>query len=213
VDKRFAMVSEWMEHGNIIGFLESVNADRLKLLMDATRGLIYMHDQGIVHGDLKGLNILINKTGRAVLADFSLITLIPDQSTFLSTCIDGGTVRWMSPELLDPEKFGLKKSHPTPESDCYALGMVIYEIISGCPPYGTDGSFIILRKVLDGERPERPQGEAGKLFTDSIWDIAEQCWKTIPKERANARAVLACLEGNSPNEDGDCHQSDPGSDS
>ena len=158
------------------------------------------------------LNILINETGHAVLADFSLITLIPDQSTFLSTCIDGGTVRWMSPELLDPEEFGLPKSRPTIESDCYALGMVIYEVLSGQAPFSTYNSFTVLRKVLDGERPERPQGEAGKVFTDSIWDIVELCWKMKPKERATAKAVLACLEGNSPNEDGDGYQSDPGSD-
>ena len=154
---------------------------------------------------------MIDKTGCAVLADFDLVALIPDQSAFLSTCIDGGTVRWMSPELLDPERFGLKENRPTPESDCYALGMVIYEVLSGQAPFSTYNSFTVLRKVLDDERPERPQGEAGKLFTDSIWDIAQQCWKTVPKERATAKTVLACLEQNSQRLDGGDDQSDAGS--
>ena len=154
---------------------------------------------------------MIDETGRAILADFGLVTLIPDQFTFLSTCLEGGTVQWMSPELLDPEQFSLPNKRSTMQSDCYALGMLIYEVLSGQVPFPTCSPFTALRKVLDGERPERPQGEAGKLFTDGIWDIVQLCWKTDPKERATAKAVLACLEDNSPKSDGDDDQSDAGS--
>ena len=80
-------------------------------------------------------NILINHEGRACLADFGLITIVSDQSTVLSSCIQGGTIQWMSPELLDPERFDLKETRPTKESDCYALGMVIYEVLSGQTPF------------------------------------------------------------------------------
>ena len=119
---------------------------------------------------------MIDPSGRAVLKDFSPVKIIiPDQSTYLSSSIDNGAVRWISPELLDPDKFGLGKSHPTRESDCYALGMVIYEILSGCAPYDRYLSYIILSKILNGERPERPGGEAGKLFTDRIWGVVERC--------------------------------------
>ena len=55
-------------------------------------------------------NILINDNSRACLADFSLLTVAPDQSTVVSSCIQGGTIQWMSPELLDPERFGLVES-------------------------------------------------------------------------------------------------------
>ena len=101
----------------------------------------------------------------------------------------------MSPELLDPKRFGLDKSHHTRESDCYALGMVIYGILSGCEPFGTDNSLTIISKVLDDKRPERPQGEEGVLFTDAIWGIVQLCWKTVPSERANVKDVLLCLGG------------------
>ena len=79
-------------------------------------------------------NILINHNGRACLADFSLVTIISEPQTFISTCVEGGTTPWMSPELLDPESFGLKKSRLTKESDCYALGMMVYEVLSGRVP-------------------------------------------------------------------------------
>ena len=155
----------------------------------------------LIH-DTPQLNIMIDNTGRAVLADFSLVTFIPDQSTFLSSCVNAGTVRSMSPELLAPEKFSLSRLQPTRESDCYALGMVIYEILSGCTPFGT-GSLAILHRILEGERPERPQGEAGKLFTDDIWGMVERCWKSEPRARPSARGVLRCLKGNSSATDSD----------
>jgi serine/threonine protein kinase len=74
-------------------------------------------------------NILISDDHHALLADFGLINVAFDSG---ATCADtsalvGGTVRWMSPELLHPENFGLSNSNPTKPSDVYALGMVIFE--------------------------------------------------------------------------------------
>ena len=173
-----------------------------------------MHSQGIVHGDLKGVclnhvnaflyfslfntqaNILIDHCGHACLADFSLITVISDRSTFLSSCIEGGTIQWMSPELLAPENFGLRESRPTKESDCYALGMVIYEVLSAQRPYAPHKDFTVIRKVLDGERPRRPQGDEGKLFTDRIWRVVELCWAVEPHQRISAELALRGLGGN-----------------
>jgi len=67
----------------------------------------------------------------------------------------------MSPELLDPDKFGFEDSRPTNESDCYALGMVIYEVLSGLTPFAQLMGFVAARKVVDGERPARPEGTKG----------------------------------------------------
>ena len=172
-------------------------------------------------------NILVDDSGRALLAGFSRVAFIPDQPTFVSLWTDAGTVQWMSPELLDPEKFKVSKRQQTKESDCYALGMVVYEVLSGRAPFGTDGPFPILRKVLNGEHPLRPQDEAGRLITDDIWDVLERCWKTDPKERASAQEVLQRLEGSypivgeaddqwddlsadSPHDDPDTGRNDPG---
>jgi len=141
-------------------------------------------------------NILIDSSGCARLAGFTLLTMAPDQLTITSPATEDGIIRWMSPELLNPDKFGLKESRPTKESDCYALGMVIYEVLSGQTPFAPCTGFAIIWKVLQGQRPGRPQGEEGKLFTNAIWGALELSWKPQPGDRISAKDILLGLERN-----------------
>lgn len=103
----------------------------------------------------------------------------------------GGTIRWMSPELLDPERFGFEDSRPRMESDCYALGMVIYEVLSGQKPFARCREPAVIRKVINGERPERPQGV---WFVDDVWEMVERCWESQPELRPDVKHILQCLE-------------------
>lgn len=66
----------------------------------------------------------------AVLADFGLITVISAVQVATASTTGVGTVRWMAPELLLPEAYGLLHSVPSKESDVYAFGMLIYEVLS-----------------------------------------------------------------------------------
>jgi len=100
----------------------------------------------------------------------------------------------MSPELLDPDQFGLEGSRPTKESDCYALGMVIYEVLSGRAPFSPLKDFIVMRKVLEGERPGRPKGVEGIWFAGGLWETLDLCWATQPESRPSIEAVVVCLE-------------------
>jgi len=100
----------------------------------------------------------------------------------------------MSPELIYPDQFGLNESRPTKESDCYALGMVTYEVLSGKVPFATSANFAITRKVIDGERPERPEGVQGLWFTDELWGILKRCWATRSESRPSIEVVFECLE-------------------
>ena len=138
-------------------------------------------------------NILIDGTGHARLADFGLLTIISD-TTSLGSSIHGGTFRWMSPELFYPENFGLKDSRRTKHSDCYALGMVIWEVLSGQVPFPRCDVYAVVAKVSRGERPTRPQGAGGTWFTDGIWSMLKHCWTPRPGDRPQTGDVLLCLE-------------------
>ena len=135
---------------------------------------------------------MIDQNGHACLADFGLLTFVSDPSnpTNPSSITNAGTTRWMSPELLHPEHFGFKQSQPTDKSDCYALGMVVLEVLSGEPPFPHDKDLIVMRKVIEGERPKRPEV---LWFTDNIWRTLEQCWSPQPSDRPTIEAVLQNL--------------------
>ena len=138
-------------------------------------------------------NVLIDETGHARLADFSLLTVVSDTSNLISSTsfTQGGTCQWMSPELFDPEKFGLKDSRPTKHSDRYALGMLIYEVLSGQVPFPRHHPYTVVARVLKGERPKRPVD--GTWFTDEVWGVLERCWKPTPGDRPRLKDVLQCL--------------------
>ena len=103
-------------------------------------------------------------------------------------------MRWMSPELFDPKMFDLNGDYRTESSDCYAFGMLIYEVLSGHVPFHTYPAHCVFVQALEGERPERPQGPEGRWFTDDIWKILEDCWKAKPGDRPRADRVLQRLE-------------------
>ena len=100
----------------------------------------------------------------------------------------------MSPELLHPDQFSPEDGRPTKESDCYALGMVLYEVLSGQAPFTPLKDFVVVRKVIDGEHPTRPEGTKGVWFTDDLWGTMKLCWATRPENRPGTAAVLECLE-------------------
>ena len=100
----------------------------------------------------------------------------------------------MSPELLTPEKFDLKDGRQTRHSDCYALGMVVYEVLSGRAPFFRYNGYAIVVEIVNGERPRRPQGAEGGWFTDDIWSTLERCWWPTPRDRPNIKLVLQRLD-------------------
>ena len=126
----------------------------------------------------------------------------------------GGTFCWMSPELLDPTYFGCN-GHPTRESDCYALGMVIYEVsqrlwlsrrslfnppqvLTGRRPFHHLRAYSPVRVVLMGERPERPLCAESLGLSDIIWRLVQSCWSESPSSRPAAQRLFNCLSSVSP---------------
>ena len=133
-----------------------------------------------------------------------------DLSAFLSDSVgsSGGTYRWMSPELLDPRSF-CSKGRPTRESDCYALGMTIYEVrqlqssrrsptnasqvLTGLQPFYRMPSPTFIPAVVRGERPEKPSQAESLGFSDTLWELVRSCWSESRSTRPSALELLDCL--------------------
>ena len=181
-------------------------------LGDVTRGLIYMHDQGVIHGGLRGVrfrdplsqsctqltghkaNILVNHSGHACLAGFGQVTVVSNQPITTPSTVTGDAIQWMSPELIDPRNVNLEESRPTTRSDCYALGMVIYEVLSEKAPFAPIEGTAVISKIVDGGRPVKPRGREGTRFTEGLWRMLEDCWKPQPDDRPSLDTVLGYLQ-------------------
>ncbi|KAG6815625.1 hypothetical protein H0H87_012838 [Tephrocybe sp. NHM501043] len=137
-----SFVSPWAENGNIAQYLKNTlpRPDGVLLAHDLTAGIAYLHSRGMIHGDLKAANILIDHSGRAYITDFGLSniddSLIVRWASQSSAASKGGTPRYQAPELHKPESDDedeaagdghLSHSHNTHKSDVYALGCVFYE--------------------------------------------------------------------------------------
>lgn len=94
------------------------------------------------------------------------------------------------PRTSRSAKVWTREDAPAKYSDCYALGMVVYETISGYFPFHRHVDFTVVVKVMAGEHPPRKTG-----FTDTLWKILGLCWASQPKSRPSIEYVLQCLEG------------------
>lgn len=190
-----SMVSEMMANGNIKEYIRKNSANRYRLLEGAAAGLSYLHEQDIVHGDLKGNNILItNETPpQACLADFGLSTLAPGQDGTI-TETTGGTPLYMAPELITPSKFN-SPGVPTKPADIYAFGMVILEVLTGTQPFHEKKwrPNEVTYYVAQGARPNKPSNAEQIGFGDGTWKLVEECWMEDPMERPEIKRVLAHL--------------------
>ncbi|KAJ6457349.1 kinase-like domain-containing protein [Mycena sanguinolenta] len=189
------LVSPWMEHGTVLNYLKQHgHRDVDKLLYEIAQGLQYLHSRGIVHGDLRGANILINEDWSACLADFGLS--IFSDATSLMTTNRGGSAYWMAPELLDPDRFGMSFAR-TPASDVYAFGCVCLELYTGRPPFsGVLSEPGALLKVINGERPPRPS--SSPAMSDVLWSYVSTYWAQDPTTRPATHLVVQNMFGPPP---------------
>ncbi|KAG6833875.1 hypothetical protein H0H93_012924, partial [Arthromyces matolae] len=201
---RPCLVMPWMENGDVNKYLkEHPSASRLNLAIDVASGLQYLHAYGIIHGDLKGANILISTSGRAHVADFGLSSISSDPqilawTSHSSISSKGGSVRWQAPELFDMENDQLV--HNTKSSDVYALGCVCYEIFTGQIPLShITRDPTVMYQVKSGLRPSKPPPSSPPWnqwgLTPSIWSIMNSCWVESPLRRPTVKDILRGLGG------------------
>ncbi|KAF7336394.1 Kinase-like protein [Mycena venus] len=198
-----AMVSTWMPLGSVLSYMGEHSPSSLYaigLLDDVIQGLVYLHSINVVHGDLCGRNILIDKDGHARLSDFGLAGFI-DLQTSVKSSTRSGSSRWMAPELLLPPagvRFGR-----TPESDVWAFGCVSCEIWSeGSMPFsqfGTDaGILLVVAQFNDGgvqesPYPDRPHDKGSNPMLNTLWEVAQWCFQYDASKRPAVQIIADSL--------------------
>lgn len=159
---------------------------------DIATGLAAAHAKGIVHGDMKPENVFITHEGRVTLVDFGLARLVHPEGANDVTAplqVSGGitgTLAYMAPELLEGES-------PAPASDVFALGCVLYEMITGRQAFASTSPLATITKILNSE-PE-PIGDSMRDVPLDIIAIIERSLSKLPANRfASARDLALTLK-------------------
>lgn len=252
---------------------ELTATQKAELARDVFAGIAYLHERGVLHGDIKSLNVLLLRGYRACLADFGEsrgasegaavrrareatlsavrsasshatgrtvstaerpgmmspleyasgptdhssstsaspsrgVALTPryvesaeHRSSTVSSILSGDgdgsnvsfrcTPQWAAPEVLRGEKYAAA-------ADVYAGGMVVYELLAGCPPFSNVPAAHVSSVVLAGARPQLPRCEGATLT--ALRAVVEQCWSHEASARPSATEALdsiraACAQG------------------
>ncbi|GMF26512.1 unnamed protein product [Phytophthora lilii] len=149
-----------------------------KCIYEASLGLLHLHDRGIIHGDLKGNNILVCEDG-VKLADFGLSAIANRSEESLGGHGALGAYRWKAPECL-------AGGPPTFASDVYSFGMCVIEALTGQVPWGSSLPDITVKDIVTQHRklPRRPRN-----IYDYDWMLISRMCCFDPERRINAGAV------------------------
>ncbi|KAL0058681.1 Rho guanine nucleotide exchange factor [Marasmius tenuissimus] len=158
---------------------------------DVASGLAHLHDLRIVHGDVKGLNVLITPEFKACIGDFGLAHVADSHALKLSTSFTSrskGTVRWLAPELLDPGNSGVSTMQISWAA--YADAENILQIFVGRAPfYHLSDGAVIIAVLVQREHPSLPLGSQLDQC-DEIWSFMTSCWNYNPGPRPTAMEAL-----------------------
>jgi serine/threonine-protein kinase len=154
-DGRLYLVMEVVEGRPFSEILRERRLDEralIAILEKAARGVAAAHAAGIVHRDLKPANILIPKTGEPKVGDFGLAHLADSALELTRSGTPMGTPLYMAPEQVEG-----RVSDMTPRTDVYALGVILYEVLTGAPPHVGDSLPVIYERILhqDPAAPRR----------------------------------------------------------
>ena len=193
----YALVVEYMSLGSLFNVLQKKElllswTDRWSIALQMAKSVNYLHTRAILHRDIKSLNFLMEKVADGYLvkiSDFGLAQIRQETSRQTTTedvreRVGVGTLQWKAPEIL-------KLGKPTKASDIYSLGVVLWELATGCIPYEDLDETTISQGVKEGERLKIPD--------DVPFDFASiisKAWSQEPSKRPTSQDLIQQIMSN-----------------
>ncbi|GAA5892422.1 hypothetical protein JCM5296_003594 [Sporobolomyces johnsonii] len=177
-DSALYIVLEYCENGSLSAIIKKFGRFPESLValytLQVLQGLQYLHDEGVIHRDIKGSNILATKEGSIKLADFGVATRVggPSDSAVV------GSPYWMAPEVVD-------QTGATTASDIWSLGALVIELLTGKPPYHFLDPMPALFRIVNDDCPPLPEGASAV-----VRDFLAQCFQKDGNLRIGARKLL-----------------------
>jgi TolB-like protein len=156
----------------------------VELIAKVARTVHYAHEHGILHRDIKPGNILLDANGEPHLTDFGLARLLETESSITHTLDVLGTPSYMAPEQAVGNNAAVSSA-----TDVYGLGAVLYQLITGHPPFAGGTTYETIKLLLDTE-PKQPRLLNPKIDRD-LSTICLKCLEKDPQRRYSSALALA----------------------
>ncbi len=156
----------------------------VELIAKVTRTVHYAHEHGILHRDIKPGNILLDANSEPHLTDFGLARLVETESTVTRTMEVLGTPSYMAPEQAVGDNAAISSV-----TDVYGLGAVLYQLLTGQPPFAGGTTYETIKLLLDTE-PRQPRQLNPKIDRD-LSTICLKCLEKDPTRRYSSALGLA----------------------
>lgn len=188
VDKKSRpyLVMEYLEGQTLSELLKSVRPlpepDAVRIASRICAALEYMHEQGVIHRDLKPQNIMLCNDGSIRIMDFGIAKALASRRlTFVGFTPAMGTPDYMAPEQV-------RGSRGDQRTDIYSLGAILYEMATGESPFGGDSAYVIMNARVTGD-PVAPRKQNDKL-TPVLEEIILHAMERDPKRRYQKAAEM-----------------------
>ncbi|KAJ9189494.1 hypothetical protein P3X46_000779 [Hevea brasiliensis] len=179
------IVTEFMSGGSVYDYLHKQKGvfkppSLLKVAIDVSKGMNYLHQNNIIHRDLKAANLLMDENEVVKVADFG-VARVKAQSGVMTA--ETGTYRWMAPEVIEHKPYDHK-------ADVFSFGIVLWELLTGKLPYEYLTPLqAAVGVVQKGLRPTTPKHTHPKLS-----ELLEKCWQQDPALRPDFTEIIEILQ-------------------
>ncbi|KAK2992226.1 hypothetical protein RJ640_005713 [Escallonia rubra] len=182
----YCIITEYMSQGTLRMYLNkkepySLSTETiLRLALDISRGMEYLHSQGVIHRDLKSNNLLLNDEMRVKVGDFGTSCL---ETQTQESKGNMGTYRWMAPEMVKDKPY-------TRKVDVYSFGIVLWELTTALLPF--QGMTPVQAAFAVAEKNERPPMPAS--CQPALAHLIKRCWTANPSKRPDFSEIVSALE-------------------
>lgn len=178
------IVTEYMPGGSLYDYLHKNHngvklSQLLKFAIDVSKGMEYLHQNKIIHRDLKTANLLMDTQKVVKVADFG-VARFQNQGGVMTA--ETGTYRWMAPEVINHQPYDQK-------ADVFSFAIVLWELVTAKVPYDTMTPLQAALGVRQGLRPDLPENTHPKLL-----DLMKRCWDAVPTNRPPFSEITIELE-------------------
>ena len=180
----FAILTEYVAKGSLYDVLRDPTqrlngTEKTIIACDVADGLLYLHEHGIIHRDMKSLNVLLTEDNRAKICDFGLARTRSKQP--MTGLV--GTAHWMAPEVL------LSKPTYDEKVDVYGFGVILWELLTGDIPYhDMPTAKVAILVIGQNMRPPLPPNGPTHLI-----NLIQSCWENDPSKRPAMKFVATQL--------------------